>query len=129
MRSRRSSSVPALTRQSIGLAIAVPEVVGHRVMRMCLAGPSPSRRDRVEFQRMWKEKSDAFYESWNAMFLEMFRSNLALAMLPMKAFGWTATPARLSAHHRQTAARVLAAGLGPVHRRATANAKRLRRTG
>jgi len=52
---------------------------------------------------MWAEKTEAFYESWNAMMLEMWRANVA------------------------TSLRVLGAGLAPVHRRAAANAKRLRR--
>ena len=48
---------------------------------------------------MWLEKCAAFYESWNAMFLAMWRVN----------------------------PRVVAAGLRPIHRRAAANARRLRR--
>jgi hypothetical protein len=90
--------------RSLGLAFAVPEVVFHRMTRMWLSGASPSRRDRDEFYRMWAEKPAAFFESWNAMLLEMSRANYAYAM------------------------RVWAAGLGPVHRRAAANAKRLRST-
>ena len=72
-------------------------------MRMWLAGPFPSQRDRAEFHRMWTEKPIAFYQSWNAMMLEIYRGNVALAT------------------------RVLGAGLAPVHRRAAANAKRLGR--
>jgi len=52
---------------------------------------------------MWTEKPIAFYQSWNAMMLEIYRGNVALAT------------------------RVLGAGLAPVHRRAAANAKRLGR--
>jgi hypothetical protein len=89
--------------RSVGLAFAVPEVVFHRMARMWLAGASPSRRDRDEFYRMWAEKPAAFFQSWNAMMLEMYRANFALSM------------------------RVWSAGLGPIHRRAVANAKRLRR--
>ena len=116
-----------MARHSVVIALAAPEVIGHRVFRMWLAGATPSRRDRDEFQRMWSEKFDAFHESWNAMMLEMFRANLALAFLPVKAIGWTVTPAQLAAHGKGTAMRVFAAGLAPVHRRAAANAKRLRR--
>ena len=53
---------------------------------------------------MWSEKPLAFFEAWNAMWLEMIRSNFALTM------------------------RIWSAGLGPVHRRAAANARRLRRS-
>ena len=91
-------------RHATGLALAAPEVVGHRVLRMWLAGASPSRRDRLEFYRMWVEKPAAFYASWNAMMLEAYRANFALA--------W----------------RIWGAGLAPIHRRAAANARRLRRT-
>ena len=82
-------------------------------MRMWLAGAFPSRRDRDEFDRMVLEKFMAFHESWNAMALEMFRASLALGLFP-----WI---------DRRAAMRVLSAGLGPIHRRAAANAKRLRR--
>ena len=70
---------------------------------MWLAGPSPSRRDRDEFLRMWTEKPAAFFQAWSAMMLEMYRANFAMAM------------------------RVWGAGLAPLHRRAAANARRLRR--
>jgi len=111
--SRRRHPVPAVARHSLGLALAVPEVVAHRVMRMWLAGAYPSARDRDEFHRMYVEKFLAFHESWNAMALEMFSASLALGLFP-----WVNRPAAM---------RVLAAGLGPIHRRAAANAKRLRR--
>ena len=76
---------------------------------------------------MWTEKCVASHESWNAVMLEMFRANVTLALLPMKAIGSTVTSARLAAHGKRTTMRVFAAGLAPAHRRATVNAKRLRR--
>ena len=118
MRSRHPYAVPAVARHSLGLALAVPEVVAQRVMRMWLAGTPLSPRDRDEFHRMYAEKFVAFYESWNAMALEMFRVSLTLGLFPV----WT-----LTARNRRAAARVLSAGLAPIHRRAAANAKRLRR--
>jgi len=87
MRSRHPYTVPAVARHSMGLALAVPEVVAQRVMRMWLAGTPLSQRDRDEFHRMYAEKFAAFYESWNAMALEMFRVSLTLGLFPV----WTLT--------------------------------------
>ena len=129
MGSRRAHSLPAFARHSAGLALAVPEVVAHRVMRMWLAGAPLSARDRDEFQRMYAEKFAAFHESWQAMGLEMFRASVALAFSPPWMTSFATMPARLAASHRQAATRVLSAGLAPIHRRAAANAKRLRRAG
>jgi hypothetical protein len=130
MPNRRRHAVPAVIRHSSGLALAVPEVVGHRLARMWLAGASPSPSDREEFYRMWTEKVAAFQESWNAMLLEMFRANLRLAFWPL---GFTAsTPGRaagrLNAHAQRAAMAILGAGLAPIHRRASRNATRLRLT-
>jgi len=77
---------------------------------------------------MHHEKIAAFYESWAAMGLEMFRASLPLALLPTWTAGFTGMSARIATRNQRAAMRVLAAGLGPVHRRAAANAKRLRRT-
>ena len=118
MRSSHLYPVPAVARHSVGLALAVPEVVAQRVMRMWLAGAPLSKRDRDEFHRMYAEKFVAFFESWNAMALEMFSASLTLGLFPL----WT-----LGARNRRAGMRVLSAGLAPIHRRAAANAKRLRR--
>jgi len=131
MTDRRRGTVPSLASQSFGLAVAVPQVMLHRWTRLWLAGASPSRRDRVEFQRMYTEKIAACHEAWNAMFQEIVRTNCRLAFSPL----WWSWPGpmstrranRLAANARRTALSVLGAGLAPVHRRATANAKRLRR--
>jgi hypothetical protein len=83
MPSRRRRNLPFVVRQSAGLALAVPEVMAHRLTRLWLAGPRPSQRDRDEFYRMGAEKLAAFYESWNAMFLEAYRVSLGLAFSPL----------------------------------------------
>ena len=54
-------------QQMMELAVAVPQVVAHRVTRMALASPTPSARDQLEFKRMSDEKMDAFQESWMSM--------------------------------------------------------------
>jgi hypothetical protein len=129
---RRRRSIPPIARHSAGLALAVPEVIAQRVTRLWLAGASPSQADREEMYLMWSEKCAAFQQSWNAMFVEMFRANLRLALSPMWWAGRPVTAkqasARLTAHGQRAALAILGAGLAPIHRRASANAKRLRRT-
>ena len=130
MSSRRHSR-RAIARDSFGLALAAPEVIARRAARMWLAGNAPSRRDRAELNRMSAEKIAAFHESWNAMWLEMYRAKVRLALSSMRWPFAATTPKRMQAtllaHSHRTAAAVLAAGLAPVSRRAVANAKRLRR--
>jgi len=128
-----SSRHPQVARDSLAVLWAAPEVVAHRVLRMWLAGGTPSRRDRAEFNRMSTEKVAAFYESWNAMFLEMYRASLQLALSSIW-WPWSPAPsrktsARLSAHAGRAVTAMLGAGIAPIRRRAVANAKRLRRGG
>ncbi len=126
MRQRRRTSATA--RRSVALALAAPEVIARRTLRMWLAGPHPSKRDRDEAFAMTAEKIAAFNESWTAMWLEAMRASMRLAWSP---WWWAVTPARaaarLRAHGVRTMQDVLGAGLVPVHRRAVANAKRLRK--
>jgi len=131
MPSRHPRTTRSIARDSFELALAAPEVVAHRMTRIALAGSRPSRRHQAEAYRMSAEKVAAFHESWNAMFLELCRANVQLAVSFMW-WPWSAAilrrkPGRLSAHGRRVAAAVLGAGLAPIHRRAVANAKRLRR--
>ena len=113
---RRNS--PHLARQASELAIAVPQVVAHRLTRMALAGPWPNARDQREFHGMGQEKVHAFWQSWFAMGWAMVEATQKawLAMLQ------GARVPLLDVHH------VMARGMAPVHRKATANARRLART-
>ncbi|HKP66298.1 MAG TPA: polyhydroxyalkanoate granule-associated phasin [Casimicrobiaceae bacterium] len=126
MSARRPRNATRATRQGIELALAVPVVVTHRMSRLVTAGPTPSARDRREFERMSAEKVAAFCESWNAMWM-------AASSAYLRAwFSWTPwTPFTFNASHRsrqrKAALGVLTAGLAPVHRRAVANARRLGR--
>lgn len=115
MTRRRS---PKLARQASELALAVPQVMAHRLTRMALAGPLPNARDRREFHRMGQEKVHAFWQSWFAM---------GWAMVEAMQQSWIAVlqGARVPLIDTQL---VLARGLAPVHRKATANARRLART-
>ena len=117
MPQRRRSASP-LARQAGELAFAVPQVVAHRLTRMALAGPVLSARDRREFHGMAQEKVHAFWQSWFAM---------GWAMLQASQQAWIAAlqGARVPLLDAEA---VLAKGLAPVHRRATANARRLART-
>ena len=124
MPARRRHAIPPVARHSLGLAFAVPEVMTHRLLRLWLAGPKPSARDRREFARMGAEKLPAFYASWHAMVLALYRANLRLACAPMWWLSLYASPGqaprRLAARGQRTALDVLGQGLAPLHRRAAA---------
>lgn len=118
-------------QQTADLAVAVPQVVAHRLGRMVNAGANPSAADNDEMQQMCTEKVAAFFESWGAMAAEMFRVQQAFAISTLMAFWmpWTeqGQNALLSTSSQLQAAgeSILTAGLAPVHRRALANAERL----
>ena len=123
-----------LAQQTIGLSMAVPQVIAHRVGRMAIAGANPSARDRKEFKQMGAEKTAAFYESWAAMGLAAMKSQQQMAASMWRAAAvapWSmGKPASLLpsgntlARH---ALQIMSQGMAPVHRRAVGNAKRLGR--
>ena len=131
-RSRPPRTVHALAAE---LALAVPQVVAHRLARMANAGAKPSPRDRREFARMFSEKHDAFGESWQAMGWQALHSQQSFAAALAQAALTPLSPRRKPGSHafalqlqmQQAALAVLGKGLAPVHRRAVANAKRLGR--
>lgn len=130
---RRTQKSKALAVQSMELAMAVPQVVAHRVTRMALAGPTPSARDCKEFQMMVYEKQVAIAQAWGEMAMQAFRANQALTSFMLRSFF---TPfsykrpsaASAAAQVQDAALGVLAKGLAPVHRKAVANARRLAKT-
>jgi hypothetical protein len=133
MSTRRNRKTKPLAIQAAELAVAVPQVIAHRVTRMAIGGASPSARDRKEFHLMGAEKVAAFYESWNAMALQAFRANQRLALSFMQSFwypwvGSKPSVRRTSKQLSNAALGILGQGMAPVHRRAVANAKRLGRT-
>lgn len=133
MTRKRRSAAYRLAKKSAGLALAVPQVVAHRVRRMASAGPTPSPRERQEFTRMVMEKQQAFVQSWLAMYSETLRmqQRLALSMLAGYALPWPATPRLFWQWTRRLSEATLAVaakGIAPVHRKAVANARRLRKT-
>jgi len=148
-------SAPTAYRNALKLwqiALAAPQVIGHRTGRMAVAGPLPDARDRAEFTLMGQEKAEAFQESLAAMAAQIYQSNGDLANYASRQWwnAWTAlasglagqSPAQVAkvqqAYLRaidaaatgkrltSAVARVVDKGLRPVHRRVTANARRLR---
>ncbi|MBI5278364.1 MAG: hypothetical protein HY854_18130 [Burkholderiales bacterium] len=114
MTSRKSSR---LSRQATELAVAVPQVIAHRLTRMGMAGAFPNARDRREFHGMGREKVVAFWQSWFAM---------GWAVVRASQLAWIATlqGARVPLVDAND---LLSKGLAPVHRKATSNARRLAR--
>ena len=126
--SRRSRN--SLARHSAAIAWTAPQVVAHRLARMALAGPMPSLRDQREFSRMGAEKVAAFYESWNAMWMQCWRIQQEMWSAPLRAvwFPWQArsySPARQMRVLGSATSRILEKGLAPVRKRTVANARRL----
>lgn len=134
MPARRRRPSTSLSAKTAELALAVPQVVAHRLLRMAHAGPHLSARDRKEFARMIAEKNSAFAESWSAMSRQMLQSQRAFAeALAVAATARRPKPGSATAHAfaeqlHHAALSVVGKGLAPVHRRAVANAKRLART-
>lgn len=130
------------------LAIAAPQVVAIRTARMLAAGKNPSAKDRAEFSRMHTEKVQALGESIVGVGLQVARLNQECALRAASesmrlwtswcfsgfraaAAGYSRPAAaavmRMPSVSRQTraATRIAAAALAPIHKRATANARRL----
>ena len=127
MNRRIQRKARALGGQALEISFAAPQVVAHRLGRMAQAGVKPSARDATEFRRMHTEKTTAFFQSWNAMALEGLRAQQNVAIALMRS--WTSLKpmgARTVAGLWHAAALgIVAEGLQPVHRAATANARRL----
>ena len=126
----RKRATTSLTIKAAELAVAVPQVVAHRLTRMALSGPKLSPRDRKEFQLMVAEKKVAFGESWSAMARKAALANQALAGSIFKSLlsGRLPSATTSAAQFHRDALSVLGKGVAPVHRKAVANAKRLGRT-
>ena len=132
MARRRRTSLPLALGE---LAVAAPQVVAHRLVRLAAAGPQPGKADRREFHRMGAEKVAAFWESWAAMALQGWtvqQRTLANLQAAWWRTWWTplARPGAgafgpSAAQSQRHGLDVLSRGLAPVHRRAVANSKRL----
>jgi hypothetical protein len=149
-RSKRNISNTRSVTKMVELAVAAPQVIAARSTRMLAAGANPGAADRVEFSKMCSEKGAAFWESLFAMSVQMARVNQDYARAAALQWWrlWT-TPWRLptllwkaqampsamraatrlptEAQRERAVSRLAAAGLAPIHKRATANARRLTR--
>jgi hypothetical protein len=125
-----ATALPArMGQQMMELAVAVPQVMAHRLTRMALAGPTPSARDRREFKLMGDEKAAAFQQSLLAMVMQTAQVQQRMALDMMGAWLWPFRPMKpLASSWMRDGQAVLNKGLAPVHRRAVANARRLRTT-
>lgn len=78
------------------------------------------------------EKQTVYVESCSAMAINMLRVNQAIAAsalsLQGRAFSGMLPRPAAQAKLRRAGVSLLSAGLAPIHRKATANARRLRRT-
>ena len=134
------------------LAIAAPQVVAIRTARMLAAGTHPGAADRAEFSRMGTEKAQAFWESMLAMGTQVVRAQQEYSRTAALQWWrlWTTTPllaarpliqavtalprtAALIAiptqgQRKRAMSKLVDAAITPVHKRATANARRLGRT-
>jgi hypothetical protein len=130
---RRKASSQRIARQVSELAFAAPQVVMHRTARMAGAGPGLSARDRAEFTRMGSEKVAAFYQSWAGMWAEAFAiqyelgSAMSFVALTVATGGQASAASAVAATSNATA-KILSAGLAPIHKTAVANARRISRT-
>lgn len=133
MRFGRRRRAEALGVQLVELALAVPQVLAYRSASMFRPGAHSSARARNELYLMGAEKVTAFYESWNAMWMEMFALNLEASRF-MLSLWWSPWSGRRHSMHRasslaqRAALRTISSGVRPIHRRAVANARRLRRS-
>jgi hypothetical protein len=151
MRRLKRRSRTGLATKVAELAIAAPQVVAIRTARMLAAGASPDASDRAEFSRMVPEKVSALWESMFAMSRQLVTTQQEYAR--SAATKWMRvwmTPWWLSAYRpltrttaslpvlaalagptprerQRTAVKLIEKALGPVHKRATANSRRLTR--
>lgn len=131
-RRRRVRGAATLPVQLAELAVAAPQVIAHRVTRMAIAGHQPSARDRKEFTGMVAEKQLAFSQALTVLATESVKAQVRLSTEWLKLLTpGGLTPARAARLARETNASALAVAskaIAPVHRKATANAKRLAKT-
>ena len=128
----RTQKTSLFMKQAAELAIAVPQVVAHRMIRMALAGPQPQSSDCREFKLMSDEKTAAFNESWIAMARQALAAQQALSFSMFDSLMWSPlrglpTAGAVVNQMNRAAMGVLSQGMAPVHRRAVANARRLSR--
>lgn len=129
MARRRSAAAATLPWAQLALKTgemlwASSQVIPLRLGRMAAAGHAPSKRDRAEFARMGPEKMQAGAESLFAVAVALQQMQLQWWMRLWQP--WLRPAASLPGFASQVAG-LQAAALAPIHRAATANARRLTR--
>ncbi|HVE50284.1 MAG TPA: polyhydroxyalkanoate granule-associated phasin [Casimicrobiaceae bacterium] len=117
------------------LSLAAPIVFATRTARMLAAGHNPTSTDQREMLRMGIEKVDAFGAAWLAMTTRIAEAQVEWWLGSMRSLwsgaAWFESPLARQRTDVRRAQRawldVLDRGLAPIHRTATANARRLRR--
>jgi hypothetical protein len=110
-RRRNTATLPKAAR----IYLTAPQVVALRSLRT---------HDQLEMQRMGTEKILAFWESMNAMGVQVARANQEYALFAMRQWWWPwMTPWQMAS----AAGKIMDKGLGPINKRVAANARRLRR--
>ena len=130
MTSRNLHRTISLATKSTQLALAAPQVIAHRMSRIAMAGGNFADHDVQELARMGSEKQTAFIASWNAMALQALRHQNAFMLAWFQAawmpwFRWGISPTSVATKLQSAAVATLLSGMGPVHRTAVANARRL----
>jgi hypothetical protein len=144
-RSRNKGTIVKLAE----LSIAAPQVVALRTAQALAAGTPPSARDAAEISRMGTEKVAAFNESMLGMGRQMLKTNqeytrgIFVRLMRMWMNPWwlaayrpltqtiASLPTPLSLliptrrQQQRAVSQVIAQAVAPVHKRATANARRL----
>jgi hypothetical protein len=121
--------------KALELSLAAPQVVALRSL-MLLSSSAGRAGTAQEVVRMSTEKVQAWQESITAMTLQMQRAQQEWALAAVRQWwsAWT-VPWQMTASRagprplemERAISRIVHDGLAPVHRRATANAKRLSR--
>jgi hypothetical protein len=128
----RKPPAPDLLRQVAELALAVPQVVSHRVARMAKANPLSGVHDQQEWLVMITEKQVAFAQAWMAMATEAAYVQQQW-LLACAQWWWHPrppgrhAPRKFARHMGRAALRIAQGGIAPIHQRAVANARRLSR--
>jgi hypothetical protein len=143
---RRKASIARV----VEVAVTAPQVAAIRTARMVAAGAHPGARDRAEFSRMCTEKVQAFWQSIFAMNTQVLKVQQEYARsAALHWFRLWATPWRIAAspvtgampslpralglagptrrQRERAIVKVVEAGLTPIHKHVTANARSLAR--
>jgi hypothetical protein len=143
-----------LATKTLETMLASAQVIGHRTGRMVSAGLTPNARDRREIALMGQEKLEAGAQSAQTMAAQMMTMSKPLGALDFRhilrssaafmSLASSRTPSQLIARQAafaralsqsavsmadvsKSATQLAHRGLDPIHAKAAANAKRLRK--